>query len=315
MMKSIAIILGYVLTSAALLLVNKYVMARFPHPTVLTSMQYMVSASFAAAVEGGPRLHARTAATFLPTAVLFYTSVLSSKFILQLSNVETAVVFRSLTPLMTLALERLAGRPRPSVATLSSLLIISGGAIGYSYNESQIPRAAFSWGALYVAAMAAETVVVKRAIDTLQLSTWSLVLYNNTLALAVSPLGTWLSTGEVFDRAGWSALAASPSIQCKVAMACAVGVSISFFGFRAKALLAPTDAMVLGVANKLLTLLGNAAMGGSDVSKAGLACVALSIGGSVAYQSARSTETQRCVHAAPPTPCVALLQAREAQGW
>jgi hypothetical protein len=58
-------------------------MARFPHPTVLTSMQYMVSASFAAAVEGGPRLHARTAATFLPTAVLFYTSVLSSKFILQ----------------------------------------------------------------------------------------------------------------------------------------------------------------------------------------------------------------------------------------
>jgi hypothetical protein len=39
----------------------------------------------------------------------------------------------------------------------------------------QIPRAAFSWGALYVAAMAAETVVVKRAIDTLQLSTWSLV--------------------------------------------------------------------------------------------------------------------------------------------
>jgi hypothetical protein len=61
-------------------------------------------------------------------------------------------------------------------------------------------------------------------------------------------------------------------------------------------------AQVLGVANKLLTLLGNAAMGGSDVSKAGLACVALSIGGSVAYQSARSTETQRCVHAAPPPP-------------
>jgi hypothetical protein len=30
----------------------------------------------------------------------------------------------------------------------------------------------------------------------------------------------------------------------QVAMACAVGVSISFFGFRAKALLAPTDAMV-----------------------------------------------------------------------
>ena len=50
------------------------------------------------------------------------------------------MVFRSLTPLMTLALERLAGRPRPSVATLSSLLIISGGAIGYSYNESQVRR-------------------------------------------------------------------------------------------------------------------------------------------------------------------------------
>lgn len=44
---------------------------------------------------------------------------------------------------------------------------------------------------------------------------------------------------------------------------------------------------VLGVANKLLTILANAALGGSDVSVAGLACVTLSIGGSVGYQFAR----------------------------
>jgi hypothetical protein len=48
------------------------------------------------------------------------------------------VVFRSLTPLVTLALERATGRPPPSAATLSSLLVISGGAIGYARLESEV---------------------------------------------------------------------------------------------------------------------------------------------------------------------------------
>jgi len=294
---SFLVLLGYVVASAALLLVNKYVMATFPHPTVLTSAQYAVSATFAASTllsAGTPftrLLNVRTTVQFLPAAALFYTAVLSSKYILQLSSVETAVVFRSLTPLVTLALERATGRPPPSAATLTSLLVISGGAIGYARLESSgIPLKAFSWGVLYVIAMAVETVVVKRAISSLRLSTWSLVLYNNALALGVSPLGTYLSTGHVLDSSGWATLVSSPSARYKVALACVVGVCISFFGFRAKVLLGPTDSMVLGVANKLLTILGNAALGGSDVSAAGLACVTLSIGGSVAYQAARQKD-------------------------
>ena len=126
---------------------------------------------------------------------------------------------------------------------------------------------------LYVIAMAVETVVVKRAISSLRLSTWSLVLYNNALALGVSPLGTYLSTGHVLDSSGWATLVSSPSARYKVrdyvsadrtatayicvcihlivvaastqvALACVVGVCISFFGFRAKVLLGPTDSMV-----------------------------------------------------------------------
>lgn len=202
------------------------VMATFPHPTVLTSAQYAVSATFAASTllsAGTPftrLLNVRTTVQFLPAAALFYTAVLSSKYILQvgsstlraaaallalapslaartcaprptaklressqrslnlrslsisqlktrlrrlaslqlslalqlcfpsssrrrprgvcaqLSSVETAVVFRSLTPLVTLALERATGRPPPSAATLTSLLVISGGAIGYARLES-----------------------------------------------------------------------------------------------------------------------------------------------------------------------------------
>lgn len=69
---------------------------------------------------------------------------------------------------------------------------------------------------LYVIAMAVETVVVKRAISSLRLSTWSLVLYNNALALGVSPLGTYLSTGHVLDSSGWATLVSSPSARYKV---------------------------------------------------------------------------------------------------
>jgi hypothetical protein len=88
----------------------------------------------------------------------------------------------------------------------------------------QIPLMAFSWGALYVIAMAVETVEVKRAISSLRLSTWSLVLYNNILALGVSPLGTWLTTGHVLDSGGWATLVASPSTQYKVrAVSCSAG--------------------------------------------------------------------------------------------
>jgi hypothetical protein len=65
------------------------VMATFPHPTVLTCMQYAVSATYAAGTllsSGTPLtqlLNVRKMLQFLPTAVLFYTSVLSSKYILQ----------------------------------------------------------------------------------------------------------------------------------------------------------------------------------------------------------------------------------------
>lgn len=65
------------------------VMSTFSHPTVLTSMQYAISATFAAGMllsAGTPLtqlLNGRAMVRFLPAAVLFYTSVLSSKYILQ----------------------------------------------------------------------------------------------------------------------------------------------------------------------------------------------------------------------------------------
>jgi hypothetical protein len=73
---------------------------------------------------------------------------------------------------------------------------------------------------------------------------------------------------------------------------------------------------VLGVANKLLTVLGNAALGGSDVSAAGLACVAAGIGGSVGYQSARRRDGAAGGAEEKRAAAVRVVETKtETEGW
>ena len=60
---------------------------------------------------------------------------------------------------------------------------------------------AYSWATAYLAIMTFDMVYIKHIVTNLKLSTWGLVLYNNSIALALAP-GFWAVTGEFRDTTG-----------------------------------------------------------------------------------------------------------------
>ena len=87
-------------------------------------------------------------------------------------------------------------------------------------------------------------------------SMWGPTLYTNTISVPpMLAIGMLSSETERLGRIVWT----STSISLLL-VSCAVGVAISYLGWRARSLVTATCYTVLGVANKMLTVLGNAFM-------------------------------------------------------
>eukprot|EP00850_Spirogloea_muscicola_P025296 SM002684S09762 [mRNA] locus=s2684:784:1695:+ [translate_table: standard] len=198
----VAVVVGYGLSSSTLAIVNKYAVTVFPYPGALTALQYAASTAAVAGLGAAgalqhDRLRAATLARFFPAALVFYLAILTNTQLLLHANVETFIVFRSSTPLLVALADSLfMGRPWPSGRTFASLFVILGGACGYVFSDSQFSVTAYSWAVAYLATITLEMVYIKHIVSSIGLSTWGLVLYNNLVSLALSPLFL-LGTGEL----------------------------------------------------------------------------------------------------------------------
>eukprot|EP00850_Spirogloea_muscicola_P018408 SM000168S02607 [mRNA] locus=s168:99255:100514:- [translate_table: standard] len=294
----VAVVVGYGLSSSTLAIVNKYAVTVFPYPGALTALQYAASTATVAGLGAAgtlqhDRLLAGTLARFFPAALVFYLAILTNTQLLLHANVETFIVFRSSTPLLVALADSLfMGRPWPSGRTFASLFVILGGALGYVLSDSQFSVTAYSWAVAYLATITLEMVYIKHIVSSIGLSTWGLVLYNNLVSLALSPLFL-LGTGELRQLAeeagggsGWWPPAAGTA--APVAASCALGLAISFFGFAARRAVSATTFTVVGVTNKLLTIAINVAMWDKHASPSGIAALLVCIFGGVLYQQATS---------------------------
>jgi hypothetical protein len=139
--------------------------------------------------------------------------------VLQHANVETFIVFRSITPLIVAIADPVRCLPlfarqstsidpqnssphqpppaqifRPHVAshpspkTIGSLVLIFAGALGYTLMDSTFSVTSYGWGALYVAIFCTEMIYVKDVVSHIKLSNWGLVYYNNGIGTLMSIL-------------------------------------------------------------------------------------------------------------------------------
>lgn len=274
-------------------MINKFAITKFNYPGLLTALQYLTSALGVWVLGKLGFLHhdqftLETAKKFLPAALVFFLAIFTNTNLLRHANVDTFIVFRSLTPLLVaIADTTFRKQPCPSKLTFVSLLIILGGAVGYVATDSAFSLTAYSWAFAYLVTITTEMVYIKHMVTNLGLNTWGFVLYNNLLSLMMAPV-LWFLTGEYVDV--FATLAANsgkwfePVAFSAVSLSCVFGLAISFFGFAARKAISATAFTVTGVVNKFLTVAINVVIWDKHASPFGLLCLLFTLAGGVLYQ-------------------------------
>ncbi|XP_047330364.1 GDP-fucose transporter 1-like [Impatiens glandulifera] len=289
-----SLVLGYALCSSLLAVINKYAITKFNYPGLLTALQYLTSALGVWVFGRLGFLHhdafsLETAKKFLPAATVFYLAIFTNTNLLRHANVDTFIVFRSLTPLLVAIADTMFRKqPCPSKLTFLSLVVILSGAVGYVATDSAFTLTAYSWALAYLITITTEMVYIKHMVTNLGLNTWGFVLYNNLLSLMIAPFFS-IITGEYSDV--FKALSSSSdgnwfdmSAFIAVSLSCVFGLLISFFGFAARKAITATAFTVTGVVNKFLTVVINVMIWDKHATPFGLVCLLLTIAGGVLYQ-------------------------------
>jgi hypothetical protein len=191
--------------------------------------------------------------------------------------------------------------------TWVALAVIMGGSVIYVSTDKAFNFHAYGWALAYLASMSIDFVYIKHIVMTIGLSTWGLVLYNNLEALLLFP-AELLLMGEGLQLQGettenlieWTSF----GVWLPVALSCLLGLSISFFGFACRRTISATGFTVLGVVNKLLTVVINLLIWNKHASAIGTIGLLICISGGVLYQQTT----------AKPKPAASIKPSESVEG-
>ncbi|KAF9609850.1 hypothetical protein IFM89_018835 [Coptis chinensis] len=289
---------GYCISASLLSIINKWAVMKFPYPGALTALQYFTSAAGVLLfgklkILEHDSLHFLTMWRFLPAAMIFYLSLFTNSELLLHANVDTFIVFRSGVPIFVAIGEALyLHQPWPSIRTWLSLSTIFAGSVLYVLTDYQFTLTAYSWALAYLISMTVDFVYIKHVVMTVGLNTWGLVLYNNLEALLLFPLELLIMgelkkiKHEITDESDWYSFA----VVLPVGLSCLFGLAISFFGFSCRRAISATGFTVLGIVNKLLTVVINLIIWDKHSTVVGTIGLLICMGGGIMYQQSTSNK-------------------------
>lgn len=228
--------------------------------------------------------------SFSPYTVAFTLSVYANGRALQVSNVETVIVFRACSPLCVSILDWIfLGRELPSGRSSLSLIGVAAGALGYMMNDSEFRLHgfnAYAWVTFYLIAIVFEMTYGKQLLKTIEFKAqvWGPVLYTNLTSLPpMVMLGVLAGELDRLDDIHFSDSNWGP---CAIALSCVVGVGISWAGWNCRDKVSATTYTLIGVLCKVLSVIINVVIWDKHASPAGLACLAVCLVASAMYQQA-----------------------------
>ncbi|WZZ72644.1 hypothetical protein YC2023_084014 [Brassica napus] len=256
---------GYCISASLLTIINKWAIMTFRYPGALTALQYFTSVVGVLLcgqfnlIEHDP-LNLVTMWRFLPAAIIFYLSLFTNSELLLHSNVDTFIVFRSAVPILVAIGETLfLNRPWPSFKTWISLATILGGSLLYVLTDYQFTITAYSWAIVYRSCLHQA-----RGYDH------RLVIMGELQKLRHG----------ITDKPDWHTL----PVVFPVGLSCLFGLAISFFGFSCRRGISATGFTVLGIVNKLLTVVINLVIWDKHSSFIGTLGLLICMFGGVMYQ-------------------------------
>ena len=288
-------LVAFALSSSSLLVLNKSCIARFGLPSLNAALQFALSSLWVIILHITGRevieLEWRRVWSYLAYVAIFSTAIYCNMRALAHVSVETIIVCRSCCPMLVCVLEAgLLGRQLPSARSACTLLALFAAATGYASAEfasrsgSSLDAItngrvlAAGWVTLYYIFICASDTHGKLMLNRLSWrSMWGPVLYTNALSLPPM-LALAALTGE-FEQlrasqwrpAAWGGEQMASLLM--VVLACVSGISISYYGWRSRQICTATQFTVLGVANKLLAVLGSAVLSDHPLSPLGALCL------------------------------------------
>lgn len=231
---------------------------------------------------------------YLYYIVAFAAGVFCNMKSLSMSNVETVIVFRALSPCLVSVLDAVfLGREWPSQRSKIGLVTIVLGAYGYaSYDEKFQTQGlvAYIWPTLYLMIISFEMCYGKRIIRSVDLKTKSgPVLYTNLLGIAPMLLFAVMA-GEpqklrAFDQS-------VPAVAYGLLLlGCAVGTGIGYSSWWCRDQVSATSFTIIGVMNKCLTVFLNLCIWDQHAPPGGIACLGICLLGGTIYKQAPMRST------------------------
>jgi len=285
---TIAIVL-YGFCSSTLLVINKVAMWMMPDASFVLFCQFLTSAVAVRILKiAQPDMDIELitydkAKPFALATLVFYLCLLSNTKALESVNVESVIVVRSCSPIAVAILEHLTlGRDLPSPKGLAALIAIAGGAVIYVLADAGFQIHGYMWLLFYFIFIVTEMVYVKFIVDSVKMSTWTRVYYNNVLSLPMALISMVVVGDMKFMKEEWSAGAV-----IAVAASCVVGVAISYAGFNLRSRVSATSFTVVGVVCKLVTVLLNDVMWSLHANTVGHIGLLLCIGSGFLYEQVK----------------------------
>mmetsp|Transcript_26509 Transcript_26509/g.72864 ORF Transcript_26509/g.72864 Transcript_26509/m.72864 type:complete len:391 (-) Transcript_26509:678-1850(-) len=160
-------IIAYSLCSGSLVLLNKFTLHYLPFPSLVVALQLIacITIVYSAKVAGIVKVDEikwEYVKPYLLYILFFSVGVYCNMRSLNVSNVETVIVFRALTPMIVTFLDVFfLGREWPSLRSWAGLTTLVGGAYGYASFDEQFQTQglnAYFWPTLYTIVIALEMV-------------------------------------------------------------------------------------------------------------------------------------------------------------
>ena len=285
-------VVAFSLCSASLLLINKMTLKHLPMPSFVSSLQFVVSAVFVYGLKATRSAEVddfewRLLKPYSLYVLMFVATIYCNMKALQHANVETLIVFRSCVPIVVSGLDwAFLGRELPSRRSQLALAMLTLGAAGYVATDRQfsLRARAYAWVTAYFFIISVEMAYGKLIVGShLKLkSMWSPTLYTNTLSVGPMLLaGLLTDETRLLRRTEWEAHGVALLL-----LSCVVGVAISYTGWRCRQLVSATCYTIVGVGNKMATVLVNVLIWDEHASALGIGCLVLCLLGASAYRQA-----------------------------
>jgi len=278
-----------------MLVVNKWLMKDVPLASTVTSVQFIICVLFCEIGKASGQLadidaiSSEKVFSFMYYIMSFVLGIYFNMKALAVSNVETLIVFRTCTPICVAFLDWLIlGRQLPDARSAAALLVIVLGSYVYVYFDKQyeiLGLYAYMWPFFYFFSICFNMTYGKHLMMTSKLKDpiWGSVYYTNTLSI-VPMLILGFAVGNEGSRI--STVSITPIWSLILFCSGFLGIIVSYSGFQCRSKMSATGYTVVGVANKMITIMLSTLLMDDHSTFKGIMGLILCVAGSVLYRQA-----------------------------